>query len=384
MIKKDNDSKDKVINIAVIGVGWIGEVHSECYKRLEDYIPGIKINLHAVVDISEDRVKEIAKRYKFKKWDTNWKNVIKDKEIDIVDICTSNQFHKEIAIAAAKEGKHILCEKPLSTDLKDTIELVEEIKKYNVKKIINFNYRKIPAVKYIYQLIKEGKLGEIYHFKCFMAQDFAMGSDVLAGNWHFKKSLAGGGSLVTMGIHPLDMARFLVGEFSEVLALSNTFIKERTSIVNGKIKGEKVDVDDSTAVLVKFKSGSIGTFLFSWLVAGRKHHFEFEINGSKGSVIFNSERMNEIMYCDNDIKDRRNIGFKNILIGAEHPYGNLFCLKTGMGIGIKESFIIQFVEFIKAILEDKKTDPDFNEGLKVQKIIDAIQRSEEKNEWVKM
>jgi len=384
MMNNDNNSQEKVINIAIIGAGWIGEVHCECFKRLEDYISGVTINLYVVVDIFEERVKEIAKKYKFQKWNTHWKNIIKDKKIDIVDICTSNQFHKEIAIAAAKEGKHILCEKPLSTDLKNTIELIEIIKKYKIKKLINFNYRKVPAIKYIHQLINEGKLGEVYHFKCFMAQDFAMGSDVLAGNWHFKKSIAGGGSLVTMGIHPLDMARYLVGEFSEVLALSNTFIKERTSIVNGKIKGEKVDVDDSTAVLAKFDTGSIGTFLFSWLVAGRKHHFEFEINGSKGSVIFNSERMNEIMYCDNDIKDKRNIGFKNILIGAEHPYGNLFSLKTGMGIGIKESFIIQFVEFIKAILENTDTDPDFNEGLEVQKIIDAIQMSEEKHEWVKM
>jgi len=376
--------KEKTFNLAVIGVGWIGEIHCECFKRLEEYIPGIKINLHTVVDVFEDRVKKIAEKYRFMQWDTDWRKVVRNKEIDIVSICTSNQFHKDIAIEAAKEGKHIICEKPLSNFLEDAEQLVEEVNKYNVKRIVNFNYRRIPAVQYIQELINNGRLGEIYHFKCFMAQDWAMGSDVLAGDWHFKKAISGGGSSSMMGIHTLDMARFLIGDISEVLALKNTFIKERTSNVNGKVIRAKVDVDDSTAVLAKFKSGSIGTFLISWLVAGRKYHFEFEINGSKGSVIFNIERMNEIMYCDNDTNNRKEVGFKNILIGAEHKYGNLFSLKTGMGIGIKESFIIQFYEFLKGILADEKVSPDFNEGLEAQKILSAILISGEKNKWIQL
>lgn len=382
MKKKSDYSENKEINIAVIGVGWIGEVHSECYKRLEQYIQGVEIILHTVVDINEDRAKEIARKYRYKKWDTNWKTVLKNKEIDIVDICTSNKFHKEIAIAAAKAGKHIICEKPLASNLKDSKELYEEVIKHNVKSLINFPYRKFPALVYIRQLIMEGKLGDIYNYRSSFTQDMSMNSNYF--DWHFQKSLAGAGCLTTMGIHSLDMARFLMGDILEVFALSKTFIKERSSNLNGKITREKVDVDDTTAILAKFKLGSVGTFFFSWLVAGRKHHMDIEINGSKGSILFNSERLNEIKFCDNDIKDKKNIGFKNILIGAEHPYGKLFSLKTGMGIGWKESIVIQLTDFVKAIIEDKKTEPSLHDGLEAQKLIEAIQVSAESNKWVKI
>jgi len=371
----------KTVNVAVIGgAGWIGGVHSECYKRLALMMPDVDIELHTTVDVFEEPIKKAAQKYGFKYWSLDYNDVINNEEIDVVDICCSNDFHKEISIKAAEAGKHVLCEKPLAMNTKDAEEMYETVTRCNVTNMINFVYRKYPSIAYIREIISSGDIGRIYHVNCFFEQDFYADPEI-PYNWHFKKAKAGGGALLTIAPHMIDTARYLIGDFAEATALGETFIKER------KLPGEEgktdiVDVDDATAFMVKFKNGAIGTFMTSWVARGRKHHFEFEIAGSKGTIMFNSERMNEIRLAEVE-NDRRKEGIKTILVGSEHPYGKEFNLKTGMGIGAKEAFTIQLGEFIQAVINKKQASPDFFDGLQAVKYTELIQEAADKKKWIK-
>lgn len=288
-------------------------------------------------------------------------------------------MHKEIAIKAAQAGKHVICEKPLSMCKEDGLEMCEAVEKAKVQHMINFVYRKYPSLVYVKELVQSGNLGQILHLNCSFEQDF-YADPAIPYNWHFKRALSGGGALLTIASHMLDLARFLVGDFDEVAAQSETFIKERVC-TDGQV--DRVDVDDATSFLVKFKNQAMGIFHTSWLIRGRKHHLEFELAGTKGTVLFNSERMNEIQLAEVE-KDRRKDGFKTILIGADHNYGQLFNLKTGMGIGAKEAFTIQLWDFINCVGKGVGASPDFFDGLEVVKYTEAIQEAAEQHKWVKI
>lgn len=366
----------KTINIAVIGVGWIGKIHCECYRHIESLFNDIKVVLHSVSDINELAAIEAKNRFGFLNYSTDWNEVVNNSEIDVVDICVDNAMHKDIVSAAARAGKQIMCEKPLATCIEDAEKMINDVNKYNVKHMINFNYRKVPAVSYIKQLISHGELGEIYHVKGMFLQDFGFNSPM---SWRFKRKNSGGGSIVTMGSHIIDLGRYLIGEYKEVSAVDATFIKTRQDINTGLL--DSCDVDDAMTFLAKFDNGALGMFMTSWVSHGRKHHCEVEIYGSKGSVRFNSERLNEIelfIQSNNKLND----GIRDVLIGEGHPYSNLFSLKTGMNIGIKESFMIQLYDFIKSIAEDTVATPNFYDGLIVEKVSKAIITAAEEKRWV--
>lgn len=373
----------KKINIGLIGAGWIGGVHSECYKRIESMF-GLKqgtINLYMVADIDEKIATDAFNRYGFEKVTNNWKDVITDENINAVDICVGNSLHYDIAMMAAKYGKNILCEKPLAMNIHQSEEMVNEVQKNNVKNMINYNYRKVPAIAFLKEMIESGQLGKIYNFRSFFAQDFAV-EPGMPMSWRFKKESSGGGVIITLGSHVFDIARFLIGDIDSLIADCSTLIKERPIFKDSKEMAE-VDVDDLAVGLVKFKNGCIGVLESCWLIHGRKHFFEIEVYGSKGSVIFVSERLNELKICEANQAEKIK-GFKNVLIGHEHPYGNIFNLKTGMGIGIKESFVIQLYDFISSILNNEGSSPNFYDGYQVQKISDAFQDSVKKSSWIKL
>ena len=366
----------KELHIAVIGVGWIGRIHSECYLRISQFLSDVNIILDTVVDIIEDSAIDAKNRYGFLKYTTKWEETIKDDKIDIIDICVDNMYHNQIALEAAANGKHIVCEKPLANGINEAKDMVEAARKAGIKNIINFNYRKVPALSFIKELVKNKELGEIYHISGVFQQDFGFNSPM---SWRFKKEKAGGGSIITMGSHLIDLGRFLVGEYMEVVSTDSTFINNRENIKTGQF--EACDVDDAFAFICRFENGALGSFLTSWVSHGRKHHCGIEVYGSKGSAYFNSERINEIgLFLDS--KNSVTNGIRNILIGEDHKYGKLFSLKTGMGIGIKESFTIQLYEFILAIIEDSITSPDFSDGLEVEKVTHAVIQSSINRNWV--
>ena len=366
---------EKSIHIGIIGAGWMGKIHSEAYRRIPITfdLGGAEVNLRYAADVEPALVKDLAKRYGYEQWTTDWRRVIEDKKVDLVDICVPNFLHKEIVIEAARAGKHVLCEKPLSNSPSDSREMIKEVKKAGVKHRIDFNYRKVPAISYVKSMLETGELGKPSFYRAYIGQDWGFKAGA-TNTWRFEASQSGGGSLVTMGSHVIDIGRYLLGDITEVMATSWTEPQ--------RAKGPQF-VDDAMILSLKFESGAIGTVISNWLAHGRKHHFEFEVNSKKASVLFNTERLNELEAAFGSDEEAKQ-GFRTIYIGQPHPYGASFELKTGMGIGIKESFLIQFYEFVRCILEDSPSSPDFYDGWFVDEVIEKAYRSARSGQWEKI
>ncbi len=390
----------RTVNVAVIGAaGWIGSVHSECYARLNTLIPNAKVVLHTAVDVVEENVKKIAAQLNFLKYTTDYHDVIEDPDIDIVDICCNNNFHKEIAVQAANAGKHVFCEKPLAMTEEDALEMVEAVERNKVVNGCNLVYRKYPGIAYIKELIDKGELGQLYYIKALIEQDSH--SDPLDMHaWLFNRAKAGGGSIVTNGTHPIDLCRYLMGDYAEVSAISETFIKERPKFDPSQIgmagsrtfiekrpdmiagETEKVDVDDATAALIRFKNGGFGVLVSTWAKQGTRHNVGFEVVGSKGTAIFNTERLNEVQLYVNNTDDRTRIGYTTIFLGNEHPYGALTNMKSGTGIGGKDVFTISMKDFVECVLENKPMSPSFHDGYVAVRYLKRIQQSADEHRWV--
>jgi len=365
----------KSIHIGIIGAGWMGKIHSEAYRRIPITfdLGGAEVRLRYAADVEPALVKDLVKRYGYEQWTTDWRQVIEDKKVDLVDICVPNFLHKEIVIEAARAGKHVLCEKPLSNSPSDSREMINEVRRAGVKHRIDFNYRKVPAISYVKSLVESGDLGRPSFYRAFIGQDWGFKAGA-ANTWRFEASQSGGGSLVTMGSHVIDIGRYLLGDITEVMATSWTEPQ--------RAKGPQF-VDDAMILSLKFESGAIGTVISNWLAHGRKHHFEFEVNSEKASVLFNTERLNELEAAFGSDEEAKQ-GFRTVYIGQPHPYGDSFELKTGMGIGIKESFLIQFYEFVRCILEDSPSSPDFYDGWFVDEVIEKAYRSVRSGQWEKI
>lgn len=368
----------KTVNIAVIGAGWFGDVHAECILRAQTMLSDVKVNLHTVADIVEAAAIKCKEKYGFDHYTTDWHEIIDNPEIDIVHVCTDNMFHREMSVAAIEHGKAVFCEKPLSDKIEDAVYMTEAAEKAGVTNMIDFHYRKIPALAELHDLIENGTLGRIYHIKGMFLQDFGFDSPM---TWRFKKALSGGGSIVTMGSHVIDAVRYLVGEIDEVSANGQTFIDTRVDPKTGK--SDTCDVDDAMTVLLKFKNGAIGMLMTSWLSHGCRHHHELEVYGEKGSAKFNSERLNELELWLDDPKDPLN-GKKTVYIGRDNHYGELFNLKTGMGVGVKESITIQMRDMIEGVVNGKPSSPCFADGLKAVKVTAAILEAADTHKWVKV
>lgn len=367
----------KTINVAIIGAGWFGDVHAECILRAQSMLRDVKIILHTVVDINEQVAIICKKKYGFLYAAVDWREAVDNPGIDLVYVCTDNQFHREMSVAALERGKHVFCEKPLADKVEDAALMVEAAESSGLINMVNFHYRKIPALAQLHDLIQQGRLGRIYHIKGMFLQDFGFDSPM---TWRFQKAQSGGGSIVTMGSHVIDAMRFLVGDVDEVCAVGKTFIEER-SYPDG-VKGS-CDVDDAMTVLLKFRSGAIGMLMTSWLSHGCKHHHELEVYGEKGSAKFNSERLNELELWLGDPDDPLN-GKRTVLVGRGNPYGELFNLKTGMGVGIKESITIQFRDMINSIINNRPASPSFYDGMMAAKISNAICEAADTHSWVKV
>ena len=371
----------QIIGVGLIGTGWIGRVHAEQYLQVPRlcHVPGMTVRLQAVADVVPELAKSTASDFSFARCYTDWQEVIADPEVNLVDICVPNSLHLEIAVAAAKAGKHIFCEKPLATSAEEGRLMVEAVEAAGVQHMINFNYRRAPAIAFAKQLLEEGVLGEAYQFRGGFSQDFAANPQ-LPWSWRFNAAAAGGGSLVTMGSHVIDCARYLVGDMAGLVATLDTFVSERPK--DDGSKGQ-VDVDDSAAVLVRFRTGAMGLLYTSWLAYGRKHHFEWELNASRGSLFFNSERLNELQLCEaTDPKDRQ--GFKTIYVGEHHPYSNIFKLKSGMGIGIRDTFLLQIYELLQSIANGLAVTPSFYDGWQVDRFVEAAGISSTENRWMSL
>lgn len=386
----------KRLNVGLIGAGFMGKAHSLAYAGMPIFFwpaPAIPVR-KMIADLTEESAKEAAERFGFEKYTSDWKKVIEDPEIDIVDISTPNDSHMEIAIAAAEAGKHIFCEKPIARNSIEAKRMFEAVKKAGVKNMLAFNYRKTPAVALAKKFIEEGSIGKILNYRGTYLQDWS--ADPMAPlSWRYQKKIAGSGALGDIGSHAIDMARYLAGEIDEVFATMKTYITERPvqqkTLTMDKLETVKaddnvvkapVDVDDETSFMVRFRNGAVGSFEATKIGLGRNNYITFEIHGEKGSLFFNYERRDELqVYFSSDPVDRR--GFRTIYTGPAHPYGEGLWPIPGLGIGYSETKIIECYDFIKAIVDDTEVSPNFEDGYKIALICDAVIQSSETQQWTK-
>jgi predicted dehydrogenase len=364
------------IGVGMLGYAFMGKAHTNGYKKLPYmvYPPPAVPKLVAIAGRDEEAVREAALRYGYEGYYTDWRRMIADPRVQLFDNGGPNDLHAVPCIAAAEAGKHILCEKPLARTAEEARTMLDAVRKTNVKHMVAFNYRFVPAIRQAYQLIKSGALGEIYHFRAIYLQEWIMDPN-FPFVWRLSKARAGSGALGDLGAHVIDLARHLVGEPRSVMGLTKTFIPERPDGAGGRAK---VDVDDAFLSIVEFENGAIGTIEASRFAAGRKNHQVIEINGAKGSIAFNLERMNELEVYWKDATPKETQGFTDVLVTeAYHPFWE-YWWPHGHIIGWEHTFVHEITHLLDAIVNNKSVAPlgaDFEDGYKNAVICDAIVKS---------
>ncbi len=385
----------KTLNVGMIGAGFMAKAHSLAYTGMPMYFwpAPAKFNKLMIADVTDELAKEAADRLGFEKYTSNWMDIIEDPDIDVVDIVTPNNSHAEIAIAAAKAGKHIISEKPLARDAAESKTMLDAVKENNVKHMVAFNYRRTPAVSLAKKIIEEGKIGKILNFRGTYLQDWSADPNSPL-SWRFNKELAGSGALGDIGTHVIDFARYLVGEINEVMATAKTWIPERPKQEGGvdklgtvksgaNVPKGKVDVDDEIMTMIRFDNGAVGSIEATRNAWGRNNFLTFEIHGEEGSLYFNYERRDELQVCfKNDSDDER--GFKTIYTGPPHPYGEGLWPIPALGIGYGDTKIIEIYDFAKALVGNGQVSPNFEDGYQIALISDAILKSSEEDKWIKI
>jgi len=382
------------LRFAQIGAGLMGKAYAPALAQIPMWYwpPAAMPRRTLMVDIEADSARDNAARYGYDRWAVGWRAAVEDPEVDVLLILVPNSLHREIVLAAAAAGKHICCEKPLAMDAVEAKEMLDAVEKAGVKHQTAFNWRFCPAVQTAKKMIDEGALGRLYDFRGWWLADWPMDPDIPL-TWRFQKALAGTGSLGDIGSHVIDLGRFLVGEISEVCGLADTFIEERTIVSPfappaGVVAGSNqkkgpVDVDDNAAFMMRFEGGAYGFIEATHFSAGRKNSFGFEIHGEKGTLYFDWLRMNELQYYDRgDPADRE--GFRTIVMGPMHPYGEAFWPVQGYGLGYTETKILQLNDFIQAIASGGRPQTDFHDGWKTLQVVDAVMKSIEDHAWIRV
>eukprot|EP00873_Tetraselmis_striata_P031716 jgi/Tetstr1/451980/TSEL_039016.t1 len=377
----------------MIGGGFMGKAHAMAYAAMPMFFwpaPAIPVR-KVVVDVNQDMAETARDRFGFEDASADWRAVIARPDIDIIDICTPNDSHAEIAIAAAKAGKHIICEKPLARTGAESKSMLDAVQASDSIHMVAFNYRRTPAVALAKKLIEDGRIGDILNFRGTYLQDWSADPDSPL-SWRFQKSVAGSGTVGDIGTHVIDFARYLVGEIASVNALVKTHIATRPKQSGGVDKlgvggGDRnaergpVDVDDEMLTMLKFANGAIGSIEATRNAYGRNNFLTFEIHGTKGSLAFNYERRDElqVMFAD-DVGDAR--GFRTVYTGPAHPYGSGLWPIPALGIGYGETKIVECFDLCTAIVTGKQPSPNFEDGYRIALIADAILTSGESSQWV--
>lgn len=370
------------VGIGLLGYGFMGKAHSRAFRDVGRFFDlPVKIEMKVIGGRNSTALQDAAIKYGWDSCDTDIEKIIRRPDVDVIDVATPGWAHKEQVIQAAKNGKHIICEKPIANNLKEALQIIKAVRETDVKHFVMFNYRRVPAVALAREMILGGELGEIYHFRGFYLQDWIV-DPKFPRVWRLDKAQAGSGALGDIGSHIIDMARYLIGDIEEVIGVTKTFVKRRPLPDNLKKYG-KVDVDDAAAFIANFENGIYGTFEATRFASGRKNYNGFEINGSKGSLVYNFEDMNELHFYSNSDKIGRQ-GFKKILVTDKaHPYIKSWW-PPGHIIGYEHTFVNAIYDFIMCIVEDKMPSPDLFDGAKVQAVLEAVEISAKEKSWIKV
>ncbi len=376
-------SAKKQLRIGLIGTGFMGRTHSNGYNRVPNFFPELEYTpvLKAVCSRNAEKVQAFADQWGYESIETDWRKLIARDDIDAVDICTPNDSHAEIAIAAAKAGKMILCEKPLSRNLEEGEAMVKAIEEAGVNSTVWYNYRRLPAVSLAKQIVDSGKLGKIYHYRANFLQDWTISADLPQGGtglWRMDSEAAGSGVTGDLLAHCIDTAMWLNGAITDVSAVTETFVKERMHQLTGKV--EPVKIDDACIFHCHFANGSLGLFESTRYARGHKALYTFEINGADASIRWDLHDLNRMEYFDH--RDESIVrGWRSIIVtDGDQPYMNKWWV-GGLGIGYEHSFVHQVADFLKSLETGEGCSPTFKEALQTQKVCEAVINSANSKSW---
>ena len=365
------------LGIGLVGSGFMGKAHAFAFNAAGQIFDlPLKPDLALLADRDEETAAEAARRLGFARSTGDWRTLVGDPAVDVVAITAPNALHKPIALAALAAGKAVYCEKPLAGALADAREMRDAARNANVVNLVGFNYLKNPIIGLCRDIVDSGEIGEIVAFRGIHAEDYRVDPDV---PYSFRHDPAGGGALMDLGSHSVSLARHLVGPIEDVAAANATLHKSRPH-QSGR---RAVAVDDHGFFLVRFASGALGSLAASWVTPGRKMQLEFELVGTRGSLAFSAERLNELhLYAVGERADRA--GFRTIVAGPDTPPYGAFCPAPGHQLGFNDLKTIEVAELISAIAEGRAASPDFSEAYEIQRVIDAAIRSGAERRWIRL
>ncbi len=375
----------KPLRIGLIGYGFMGRTHSNAFRKVSNFFDlDYEPVLQAICARDEAKAKAFADKWGWQSVESDWRKLVDRDDIDLIDIGSPNNTHAEIALAAAKAGKMILCEKPLSMDAAEGLKMAKAVEKAGVPNMVWYNYRRVPAVTLAKQLIDEGRLGKIFHYRAKFLQDWTISKDLPQGGtalWRLDVKVAGSGVTGDLLAHCIDTAIWLNGGFADVTAVTETFIKERKHTLTGKV--EKVGIDDACSFLSHFKNGSLGNFESTRYARGHKALYTFEINGENGSLFWDLHDLHRLQVFD--YKDDKLIrGWKSVHVtDSEHPYMKNWWV-PGLQIGYEHTFVHQVADFIQGLQDGKPVAPTFRDALETQYVCDAVLKSGRSGKWEKV
>ena len=363
------------LRIALIGTGFMGKAHAFGYSAApRTFDLPFDLVLGTVADVTEQAAAAAARSYGFQKSTSDWRNIVDDPEIDIVSITAPNALHKEMSLAAIAAGKHVYCEKPLAPHAADALEMTDAAEAAAIKTQVGFNYLCNPVFQLAQEMIATGELGEIRGYRGLHAEDYMADEKSPAT---FRHDPAGGGALADLGSHALATAEFLLGPITEVMGDCVTMIGERP---DGKDGRRKIEVDDVGRAFLRFANGATGSIEGNWIATGRKMQHDFEVYGTTGSLVFTGERLNELHFFDATAREGRQ-GFRKIEAGPMHPPYGEFIVATGHQIGFNDLKTIEVAGFVRAIAGDAPEPFNFRAGLRIQMLVETIQRSSRERRW---
>ena len=371
------------VRVALFGTKFMGKAHSQAYRSVNMFFPKApRVEMKVIVGRDAKQTNEAARLYGWQEATTDWKAVMQRDDIDVVDICTPGDWHEPMALEAAKAKKHIVCEKPLGNNLKEATRMTAAAAKAGVRHFLMHNYRRAPAVTLARKIIDDGRIGRIFHFRARYLQDWAM-SPKLQMLWRFDKQRAGSGALGDLGSHIIDLAHYLCGGITEVSSAMETYIKERPAAPRSR-KKEAVTVDDAVVVCTRFANGAIGTLEATRFALGRKNHNTFEVNGSRGSLVFDLENLNNLDFCSADDKPDAQ-GFRRIIACSKgsHPYADHWWA-DGHILGYEHTFTHSVNDFLMALESGREVHPDFHDGLRNQQVLHAVEKAARSRRWEKV
>ena len=374
----------KPLNVAIIGYGFMGRAHSNAYRKVNNFFD---LQYQPVMKVASarqaDQLEAFAANWGWQETDTDWRRVVERPDIDVVDICAPNNMHLEIASAAAAAGKIIACEKPLAMNAQEGQRLVDAVAASGRPNMVWFNYRRVPAIALAKQIVDEGRIGRVFHYRARYLQDWTISADVpLGGNtlWRLDKSVAGSGVTGDLLAHSIDTAMWMIGPIASLAATTETFIKER-ELQDEPGTRHQVEIDDACAFLARFANGAMATFESTRYARGRKNENYFEINGEKGSVAFNLENAHELGYFTHSDEGHLR-GWRNIQVwDSDHPYMDNWWV-PGCSIGYEHTFINALADFLGGLASGTKTCPDFADAQATQVVCDAVLQAADERRWV--